>query len=100
MSNRLSRLHVQMPARATTRRPAPGRSAQTRKRILDAVHDLLHEGSFHERTVEEVAERAGVSRATLYLHFASRLELIDGICDWMGANPALIEVREKVGLPD
>ena len=37
---------------------------------MAAVRDLLAEGSFHESTVEEVAERAGISRATLYQHSA------------------------------
>src|SRR5436190_2023893 len=50
--------------------------------------------------MEDVAERAGVSRATLYLHFRSRLELVDSICDWMAENPALVELRDTVRLPD
>src|SRR3954454_2101765 len=89
-----------MPARAPYRRRTSDRSAQTRRRIVDAVRELLAEGSFHERTVEQVADRAGVSRATLYQHFRSRLELIDAICDTMGQNPALLELREHVELPD
>ena len=55
----------------------PRKSQQTRERIIAAVHDLLEEGSFHESTVEEVASRAGVSRATLYQHFGTRLGLVD-----------------------
>ena len=64
------------------------------------MHELLAEGAFHEATVEQVAERAGVSRATVYQHFGSRVELIDGVCDIIDVNPALIEIREVVGLPD
>ena len=67
---------------------------------MRAVHELLAEGTFHESTVEEVAERAGLSRATLYQHFGSRLELVDGICDWLADNPALLEIRKSVALPD
>src|SRR5437879_5298470 len=48
------------------RRQAP---RDTRKRIIGAVRALLEEGTFHESTVEEVAARAGVARATLYQHF-------------------------------
>jgi AcrR family transcriptional regulator len=76
------------------------RASATRARIVSAVRELLSEGRFHECTVEEVAEHAGVSRATLYLHFRSRVELIDAICDVMGENPALVELRESVGLAD
>ena len=89
-----------MPARAVQRRSQADRVAETRQRILDAVHDLLVEGVFHETTVEQVAQRAGVSRAGLYQHFRSRLELVDAICDWMAINPALVELRQKVELED
>jgi AcrR family transcriptional regulator len=89
-----------MPARAYTTRRRPGRTERTRERIVSAVHELLGEGTFHESTVEQVAERAGVSRATLYQHFNSRLELVDAICDTLGFNPALLAIRESIGLPD
>jgi AcrR family transcriptional regulator len=61
---------------------------------------MLAEGSFHEASVEQVADRAGVSRATVYQHFASRLELVDSVCDVMGVNPILLQLREDVALPD
>jgi AcrR family transcriptional regulator len=61
---------------------------------------MLAEGAFHEATVEQVADRAGVSRATIYQHFASRLELVDSVCDVMGVNPALVQLRKDVVLPD
>jgi AcrR family transcriptional regulator len=76
------------------------RSAQTREKIVAAVRSLLAEGAFHEATVEQVADRAGIARATLYQHFASRLDLIDAICDTFDANPALLRIREVVELAD
>jgi AcrR family transcriptional regulator len=78
----------------------PSRSEQTRDRIMAAVRELLAEGKFHESTVEEVAERAGISRATLYQHFRSRVDLVDTICDTFAVNPALVEIRGAVELPD
>src|SRR2546423_10083038 len=89
-----------MPARAYKTRRRPERTERTRERIVGAVHELLAEGTFHESTVEEVAERAGVSRAALYQHFNSRLELVDAICDTLAFNPALLAIRESIGLPD
>ena len=68
-------------------RRRPTRTARTRKRILDATRDLLAEGSFHESTMEQVAERA-------------RLELVDGICDSFAVNPALLRIRDTVELAD
>ena|SRR3989440_8581425 len=86
--------------RAYRTRRRETRSAGTRERIMEAVRALLAEGTFHESTVEQVADRAGISRATLYQHFGSRLELVDAICDTFAANPALLELREIVELPD
>ena len=63
---------------------------------MAAVRELLAEGTFHEATVDEVAERAGIARATLYQHFRSRLDLVDAICDTFDANPALLTIREVV----
>jgi AcrR family transcriptional regulator len=81
-------------------RSRPRRADATRARIKSAVNDLLAEGAFHAATMEEVAERAGVSRATLYQHFGSRLELIDAICETFDENPALRELRKVVADPD
>jgi AcrR family transcriptional regulator len=64
------------------------------------VRELLEEGSFHESTVEQVADRAGVSRATLYQHFRSRLDLVDAICDSFAVNPALIAIRAAEDLDE
>jgi AcrR family transcriptional regulator len=76
------------------------RAEGTRVKIMSAVRELLEEGAFHESTVEEVADRAGVSRATLYQHFRSRLDLVDAICDSFGVNPALAEIGRTVELED
>ncbi len=83
-------------------RPRGGsvRSQATRDRIVQAVRELVAEGTFHESTVEQVADRAGVSRATLYQHFRSRIELIDALCETFSANPALLEIRSVVEQPD
>src|SRR2546426_11284475 len=89
-----------MSAHAYRTSRKPGRSAATRERIKTAVRELLAEGTFHTATVEEVADRAGISRATLYQHFGSRLELVDAICDTFAVNPALLRLREVVELPD
>lgn len=82
--------------------PTRGRdkTQATRERIKSAVRELLAEGNFHTSTVEEVADRAGVARATLYQHFRSRLELVDAICETFNENPALLRLRDAVELAD
>jgi AcrR family transcriptional regulator len=67
---------------------------------MSAVRELLAERKFHSATVEEVADRAGIARATLYQHFRSRLELVDAMCDSFDANPALLAIRESVAVAD
>src|SRR4051812_22403609 len=90
-----------MPAMRSYRtRTRPTRTTETRARIVAAVHELLEEGTFHESTVEQVADRAGVARATVYQHFGSRLGLVDAICDTFAVNPALLRLRETVELED
>lgn len=83
-------------SRAYRTRSRPKRSEDTRGRITTAVRRLLAEGAFHESTMEQVAERAGVSRATLYLHFRSRVELVDAMCETFDQNPALLRLRATV----
>jgi len=61
---------------------------------MDAVRELLEEGTFHESTVEQVAARAGVSRASLYQHFGSRLDLVDAICETFADNEALQAAKD------
>src|SRR5437764_15244233 len=92
---------------ANTTRTRPYRSrrraeatARTRARIVEAVRGLLTEGAFHEASVEDVAHRAGVSRATVYQHFGSRLELIDALCDSLAVNPELLALRAAVDRDD
>src|SRR4051794_39289443 len=87
-------------ARAYRPRRRSKRSDETREKIMAAVRKLLAEGKFHDATVDEVAKRAGIARATLYQHFGSRLDLVDAICDTFDANPALLEIRKVVELPD
>ena len=58
----------------TTRRDK--KSASTRRRILDATFDSLHEVGYARTTTSEVCRRAGVARGTLLHHFATTAELV------------------------
>ncbi len=89
-----------MPSRPYRARATSDRPQATRERIKKAVLELLAEGRFHESTVEEIAQRAGVARATLYQHYRSRLELVDAICETFDENPALRELRTIVERSD
>lgn len=56
--------------------PANARSQRTRAALLAASRAILEERGFDGLTMAAVAERAGVSRRGVYLHFASRSELV------------------------
>jgi AcrR family transcriptional regulator len=51
------------------------RVRRTRDRLGDALMQLLTEKPFEEITVQEVLDRAGVSRSTFYSHFRDKNDL-------------------------
>lgn len=71
--------------------PSTGRprSEEAHKAILDATLDLLVEVGFSALTVEGVASRAGVGKATIYRRWPSKLPLI---VEAFGQLPGLEEV--------
>lgn len=50
-----------------------------RERILDAAAQVLGEGGPRPRLITTIAERAQVSRPTLYRHFPARQDLYDSL---------------------
>lgn len=66
--------HQRVSETTTTRPVRGGRGA--RARIEKAAADLFYANGIHATGVELVAERAGVSKRTLYKHFPSKNELV------------------------
>lgn len=91
------------PARRA-RRPSPARTARTREAILAAALDIFLERGFAATRMADVAARAGLGKGTLYLHFADKAALFEGVLQaavgaplagFAGAAPASDEpVRE------
>ena len=61
--------HLSEAAQPTRGRP---RSERARTAILDATFELLFERGLHAMSIEEVAERAGVGKATIYRWWPSK----------------------------
>jgi AcrR family transcriptional regulator len=56
------------------------RQRQERERlILQAAMELLVEKGYHETAMEEIAARVGISKGAVYLHFASKEDLITAL---------------------
>jgi AcrR family transcriptional regulator len=62
---------------------ADPRVKRTRKLLQDALLELLAEKSFDAITVQDIAERSTVNRATFYAHFVDKYELFAAFSrDW------------------
>lgn len=53
------------------------RTTQTRKRIKDALTQLMREKGFDALTVSDVTRRAGINRGTFYLHFMDKYDMLE-----------------------
>lgn len=69
--------------------PSNARSRRTRAALLEAARSLLEEEGFEALAMAAVAERAGVTRRAVYLHFASRAELVAELFDFVGEAEGL-----------
>ncbi|HCD46462.1 MAG TPA: TetR family transcriptional regulator [Lachnoclostridium sp.] len=68
------------------------RSEKTRQAILTASYDLLLLNGFHSITVEGIAERAGVSKATIYKWWPNKAAVVlDG---FFAATESMLEVPD------
>jgi AcrR family transcriptional regulator len=67
--------------------PAPRgriRAAQrefTRTRLVEAGIEVFAEKGFAHATIDEVAERAGTTRTTFYLHFRSKTDMVHDLLE-------------------
>lgn len=55
--------------------------SQRRAQLLRAAQDLFVEQGYHATVMDQIAERAGVSKPVLYQHFPGKLELYLAILD-------------------
>ena len=69
-----------------TRLPRPAR----RRQLLSAAQEVFVSQGYHAAAMDEIAERAGVSKPVLYQHFPGKLELylalLDESVDQLAAN--------------
>jgi len=71
---------------ATTPATRPESEESARERILGTAYELFSHRGVHDVGIDELVERAGVAKATLYKHFPSKDELV----------LAFLEQREQI----
>ena len=68
------------PAEKTTK---AARKAQSRRQIIGAAREVFFRDGFMGANLDEVAERAGVAKGTLYRYFESKADLyVAVLADW------------------
>lgn len=67
-----------MPTKSAEPRVDP-RVTRTQKLIRDALSELLSEKSFDAISVQDIAGRATVNRATFYAHYPDKIALLDAV---------------------
>jgi AcrR family transcriptional regulator len=61
---------------ASTRLPRPTRANDALERLLSAADDLFYRKGIRNVGIDEIIATAGVAKASLYAHFASKDELV------------------------
>jgi AcrR family transcriptional regulator len=72
--------------------------------ILDATDRLLAQFGYKKMTVEDIAVEAGIGKGTIYLHFASKEEVVlshvDRIVDRLKQQHLAIIARSEITAPE
>lgn len=77
-----------------TTRPLRERQRQEREAlILQVAEDVLREKGYYATSIDEIAARVGIAKGTVYLHFASKEDLIVAISQ-RDLGQLIAEIRE------
>src|SRR5689334_6527234 len=72
------------------------RSRRTRLAVLAAARTLVEREGVTALTMASVAEQAGVTRRAVYLHFATRVELINALYEYVDETAEHAESLKSV----
>jgi AcrR family transcriptional regulator len=98
MSSQVAMLRlVATRAYATSRRRGSPASVE---RVLEAAERLIREDAFHRATMDEIAAAAGVSRATVFNRFGSKLGVLQALYVRCVESPELDAVRQALAIED
>ena len=57
------------------------KKAQTRKAIIESAVQLFTDRGFADTSIEDIARKAGIGKATVYTYFATKDEIFLNFCD-------------------
>lgn len=65
----------------------------TRRRLLSAALDVFEDKGYDSTTVDDVVARAGAARATFYLHYSSKADIVGELADriWQDTERMFVE---------
>lgn len=66
---------------------------RTRQMLRDALVELIHEQGYEKITVQDIAKRATQNRATFYLHYRDKLDLLE-----QSSQEILLDLVESMNL--
>jgi AcrR family transcriptional regulator len=77
------------------------KKAEVRQAILTAAWRLFSRQTYQRTTLSQIARKAGVSSANLYVYFDSKLDILYAVYEpWMRARLLLVEKKlEKIDRP-
>ena len=70
--------------------------AETRERVVGAARRLFAEAGFHRVSLDEIARRADVARATVYHQFGSKLGVLGAVVEDYEQRAGLAALAELV----
>src|SRR5687768_2836499 len=68
--------------------------------VLEAAERLIREDEFHAATMDELAAAAGVSRATVFNRFGSKLGVLQALFSRANEGPEMEAIREALEIED
>ena len=68
--------------------------------MLEAAEHLIQEDGFHSATMDELAEAAGVSRATVFNRFGSKLGVLQALFARCMESQEMRAIREALAIED
>ena len=61
----------------------------TRDRVMEAAEELIMAGEFAQATVSDLADKAGVARATIFSRFGSKLGVLEALAVRCSGGPTM-----------